>query len=147
WVWHECCALMRFNLNDTNLEVGPVGARSLVEPGEAWVIEMVLEKHALVIPCEEDEGPGDSITRELWHAACPMCGNRRLVACHRKVGRRRSAGQSGNGQDAQEPKSFDPKQYVYRPRPCPNCRSGGSMPRQYDDVYAFALPNRKERKR
>jgi hypothetical protein len=39
--WRKCCDLFHFNLNDTNLSIGPRGARSLAAEGRRWIVDSI----------------------------------------------------------------------------------------------------------
>lgn len=128
-IWRLCCELLRFDLDQTELLVGPKGASSLAERCDDWIIESLAESRLMVLNCTSEELLTGSATRELWHAECPACGRTRDVLC-RMVDRPND----GSALPADE---LEAARYDYEPLPCPSCRAESADPSEYEDTYTF----------
>lgn len=140
-LWHQCCALLRFDLDNSQLLVGPKGADSLAKRGGDWIVETVLASGLLPLDCRGSECMAGSVTRELWYADCPVCRSTCRVFCKR-IKREVERGAEEDTQGATPPREFKPGRYQYQRTSCPNCRAEGVDPTEYDDTYTFELSKR-----
>ena len=137
-VWEKCCELLRFDLGQSDIAVGPRGAASLARRGRDWVVESLLTTRLMVLRCTNTELREGLAVREVWHTECPVCHHRSEVACRRiRPGKLRFLG-GGNLVKTLDLgfKRFD---YDYHVPACPNCRAKGVDPSVKDGTYTYSI--------
>ena len=134
-VWGQCCELLRFGLDQSDIVVGPRGAASLAKRGRERVIGSVLISRLVVLKCTERELYEGVATREVWYTECPVCHGRRKVACRRK--RPGKLQFVGDGLVKVLDFGFKRFDYDYHVPACPGCRAKGVDPSVIDCTYTF----------
>jgi hypothetical protein len=144
-IWRKCCDLLHFNLDDSNLPIGPRGAKSLAAEGWPWIADSILDLLlARVVPTDAEWRAG-AAKRELWYAHCPQCERYRLIACRRTMGT--AAASFNNGHTAERKSVFSKRkfwssQYEFHLPLCRQCGTRLAEPSEYHQTFTFALSER-----
>ena len=135
-IWEKCCELLRFDLDQSDIVVGPIGAASLARRGQEWVVESLLTSRFMVLRCTNKELREGVAARDVWYTECPVCHHRRQVACEWK--RPLSSRYPGpTTKDRLLGFRFNRFRYNYHVPACPNCSAHGVDPSAYDATYTF----------
>ena len=140
-IWKKCCALLRFDLDQPDIAVGPRGAASLARRGQEWVVESLLTSRLMVLRCTNKELREGAAVRDVWYTACPVCHHRHPVACTWKqpLSPRSPDPTKGGGALGFR---FNRFRYDYHVPACPNCGAHGVDPSAYDDTYTFRFTSK-----
>jgi hypothetical protein len=144
-IWRKCCDFFHFNLDDSNLPIGPRGAKSLAAEGWPWIADSILDLLlARVVPTDAERRAG-AAQRELWYAHCPRCDRYRLIACRRTLGT--TAASFNNGHTAERRSVFSKRkfcssQHEFHLPLCRQCVTRLAEPSEYHQTFTFVLAHR-----
>ena len=132
-LWQRCCRLFRFDSSHSDQVLGPKGAESLAQNGQAWIVRDFLEAHVPKVQFTYADLKSKLACCDVWHTRCE-CG----VCANVFYPLRHVDAPSGKCENKQPPQNFRAENYSSSEIRCSRCQKRFSLtPLRFEERFEF----------